>query len=565
MSNSNHKLIYLKFLFIGFFAVLFVFLFWYRYKDAKKVKDKFVFMNKENHVGILYRTEHAYIDTTDNLVHVAFEINNSSPFNFNPVILDEVSKKSSVLITLEFLKTEGTDPSAIILSGKLDRKLQEIYKFLFSCNKQIFIRINPEMELWPKSLSWQNSFDYIKAYRYIVTKWKKKNAHLKFVWGPCGFLGTESFYPGDDVVDLISITLNSNVERSIKRYVSYPDIKNEIHRKLHRIRFFDKPVLILSDGHAYSKNTLYSFVNDEINTIVKNMSVAYNKKLWDGGSSTDENYKFQIGVYDPEKHLVHDKAIKVEHIFVDFGQIQSGELDSLLHDVFSREHNVILTVEPWKSIPWDENSNVLKDIYSGKYDPIVTKLYANISNCGHVIYFRFAHEMEIPVNRYAWQNKDPIDYIKSFRYVMNFQNPFPNNVKRIWGPAGDRGSLDFYPGNDVVDYVSFSAYALPDKNITDYKKQLSVHSLFKRKMWNLKWINKPIFITEFGVKGTSSFQASWLVDAAEILNDNKQIIGVSYFNKHDVPGAWGDIQAPDWSISQQSFHQFLDHLQRIQK
>lgn len=170
--------------------------------------------------------------------------------------------------------------------------------------------------------------------------------------------------------------------------------------------------------------------------------------------------------------------------------------------------------------------------------------------------------MEIPVDRYAWQKKDPIEYIKAFRYFMKFPGSEMDNIKRVWGPAGDRGSLEWWPGDDVVDYISISVYGLPDKNITDPEKQESFESIFNRKSRRMRFVNKPFFITEFGVKGDEDFQTKWLLNAAEILNKEPQIVGVCYFNMTDVPDAWGEIKPPEWSISKNTFHQFIEKLER---
>jgi beta-mannanase len=170
--------------------------------------------------------------------------------------------------------------------------------------------------------------------------------------------------------------------------------------------------------------------------------------------------------------------------------------------------------------------------------------------------------MEIPIARYPWQSQDPVEYIKSFRYFMTFKDSLPESLKRVWGPAGDRGSIEWWPGNDVVDLMSIAIYGLPDKNITNPKKQESFSSIFNRKIWRLRFIDKPLFITEFGVKGPEEFQTKWLEDAAIIIRDNPQIIGVNYFNMTDTPKAWGKIKPPDWSISKKTFHHFLDALKK---
>jgi beta-mannanase len=142
---------------------------------------------------------------------------------------------------------------------------------------------------------------------------------------------------------------------------------------------------------------------------------------------------------------------------------------------------------------------------------------------------------------------------------MHFANSF-NNIRKVWGPAGDRGSIDFYPGNDVVDYVSIAIYGLPDKNITDPNKQEAFGNIFSRKIYRMRFINKPIFITEFGVKGPEDYQTNWLKEAAGTINKNDQVFGVCYFNLYDNPKAWGKIKAPDWSISKKSFQEFCKAL-----
>jgi beta-mannanase len=84
--------------------------------------------------------------------------------------------------------------------------------------------------------------------------------------------------------------------------------------------------------------------------------------------------------------------------------------------------------------------------------------------------------------------------------------------------------------------------------------------MFIFKTSNIRFINKPIFITEFGVKGPEEYKATWLEDAARILNKNPQVVGVNYFNMSDTPGAWGEIKEPDWSITSETLHRFLEVL-----
>jgi len=216
-------------------------------------------------------------------------------------------------------------------------------------------------------------------------------------------------------------------------------------------------------------------------------------------------------------------------------------------------------MEPWKDTTAATDDNkALQNILTGKYDPIIRRLFKIISSTNQTIYLRWMHEMEIPIHRYAWQSQDPVTYINAYRYFMQFEGGPGKNVKRVWGPAGDRGSIDFWPGDDVIDYISIAIYGLPDKNITDPAKQEPFSRIFNRKYHRMRFSARPIFITEFGVKGPESYQDMWLGDAAKTIKGNRHVFAICYFNLYDNPKAWGNMKAPDWSITPRSMNKFCE-------
>jgi len=219
-----------------------------------------------------------------------------------------------------------------------------------------------------------------------------------------------------------------------------------------------------------------------------------------------------------------------------------------------------VTVEPWKDTSGKADTNVTKSIVAGRYDGEMRTLFRIFSQTKQTVYLRWMHEMEIPIHRYAWQSKDPVDYINAYRYFMQFEGGPPKNVKKVWGPAGDRGSIDFWPGDDVVDFISIAIYGLPDKNITDPNKQEAFSTIFNRKFYRMRFADKPIFITEFGVKGSEAYQDNWLKNAAETIKNNRHVFGICYFNLYDDDKAWGSIKPPDWSITPQSMKKFSNEV-----
>ncbi|HUH32476.1 MAG TPA: hypothetical protein VLZ28_00905, partial [Daejeonella sp.] len=270
--------------------------------------------------------------------------------------------------------------------------------------------------------------------------------------------------------------------------------------------------------------------------------------------------ELKIGVYDPKEKLNQLKEVTTEHVFPNWKDLQDGSFEKQFNAIIARNHDVIVTMEPWREMNAKPDSNLLESIVKGRYDHLLNKLFTIISKGDRTVYLRWIHEMEIPVTRYPWQSQPPVNYIKAFRYFASFRKPEDTHIKLVWGPAGDRGLQDFWPGHDVVDYISVAIYGLPDKNITDHKRQESFRAIFNRKNNRMRLFNKPIFVTEFGIKGPEDYQLEWLLAASETISSNPRIIGVSYFNMVDTPMAWGDIEAPVWSISKETFLSFVKSL-----
>lgn len=495
-----------------------------------------------------------------NIKHFALILNGGENWEVDNNLLENIHDTIPILLTIEMYDINGLEKTA---KGENDENIKNLLSELIANRENIYIRWNPEMEVPANIYPWNNQpLVYIEAFKTFSGICKEIAPRAQIIYGPAGYAGALESYPGDDVVNAASITLDSNAEINSSLYNASP-IPEQIKRKLHRMRFISKPIFILGSKNMEVQSFNNKWILDAINNIEENEDVVYTDMNFSRSSKNWREYEedFKIGVFDPNLLLVKEQAVAVEHLFFDFAQIESGSFLPDLNNVFSRDHDAIVSIEPTY---WDKakDSAILKRIVASEFDSIFTKFYSSLPKTDKIIYLRFAHEMEIPITRYAWQSKDPIDYIKAFRYFMNFPDAKLENVEKVWGPAGDRGSLEYWPGNDVVDYMSIAIYGLTDKNITDPNQQESFAQAFYRKSWRLRFVDKPIFITEFGVKGEEAYQTNWLKGAAETLNGNYQVVGVSYFNRIDVPKAWGEIEPPNWSISKDTYFQFLETLER---
>jgi beta-mannanase len=515
-------------------------------------------------VGIYDRDHPAVSLAPVNLAHCTV-VWKSTAISFDKKLLTEELKKGNTLITVEawLKKYFGGEETRNVLyetiKGKFDSDIESLGKVIANSPHQVYVRWNPDMDVPAYQYPWQLQGPemYIQAFNYVAIKLKHVAPRVKIVWGPSGFPGDTEYWPGPANVDYASITLGSVSEKSTDAYKFNPNVPELLRLKLHRMRFINKPVLIIGSPAANAGNFYRDLLTWEYAYMDKYKTTVYSPQNYsDSAAVKAERTGFAIGVFDPARRLLHDPNVSVEHMFVDLGEVERGEFKLRFDSVLARHHDVIVTMEPWKDVGNQPDSNALQSTLDGRYDARIKKLYSIISDCGQTVYLRWAHEMEIPIHRYAWQSKDPVTYINAFRYFMLFDKGHAKNIRRVWGPAGDRGSADWWPGSDVVDFISVAIYGLPDKNITDPNKQEPFSTIFKRKYYRMRFLNRPLFVTEIGVKGPEDYQRNWLKGAAETLKANKHVFGVCYFNLYDNPKAWGGIKAPDWSISPQNMKIF---------
>ncbi len=477
-----------------------------------------------------------------------------------------------VLLTLETWPVPGNKlGNENILSdlakGEYDEKIKDLGVFLSTYHQPILLRLNPEMEVYVTRYPWQmqSSELYKQSFNHFAELCKSAAPAVKIVWAPAGYPGADEYWPGARWVDFISATLKSKSESMTKDYPEEASMAQLIKRKIFRLRFFDRPVLLLGSENVKKENFQQQWLDSAAAGLRQNGELVYMdvnaaEKL--DSVKREQGSRVITGVYDPTVKLASNSSIAVEHLFVNIGGLQDGSFKREFDSAKWRNHDVIVTMEPWKNKQKKQakDPDLLVNILNGKYDQEISELYGILATTNHTVYLRWLHEMEIPITRYPWQSQNPVMYIKAFRYFVQFPKVRPANIRYVWGPAGDRGSMEFWPGSDVVDFISIAIYGLPDKNITDHNKQENFNTIFKRKYNRLRFAHKPLFITEFGVKGPEEYKKKWMADAAGTIIANRVIFGVSYFNFADSPKAWGNIEAPDWSITPATFADFLQQL-----
>ncbi|TLU98214.1 hypothetical protein [Dyadobacter luticola] len=493
--------------------------------------------------------------------HISILLDKAATAGFFSELGQQLSSKKTVIVTVKLTGPSDGSLLPAVVGGSYDKAFAQLFETFKKHTSAVFVRLNPEMEVPVKTYPWQyqSSQAYADAFRHFAKLCKVAAPNVQLVWSPAGYPGTEEYYPGDEFTDLISITLKSDLEKWLEAYPPYPDLQTEVKRKIHRVRFMPKPVIILGK-EALKTDSAKAAIEEGLAQVRREASIIYSTAVFKNINKNPARANTPIvGVYDPKLLLTGSASVNAEHIFIDLAHIQTGSFQKELSAILKRKHVPIISFEPWRDQKVRKDTNVLRNTINGVYDEEFKKLYGILKASGSVVYLRFAHEMEIPIHRYAWQIQDPVLYIKAFRYFMELGGR-DEKIKRVWGPAGDRGSMEWWPGEDVVDFVSIAIYGLPDKNITDPKMQESFSTIYERKFHRVGFSGKPIFVTEFGVKGPEDYKQKWIEDAAELIKKHKEIAGISYFNLADNPEAWGDIPAPDWSIQRSTFETFIQKL-----
>ena len=176
--------------------------------------------------------------------------------------------------------------------------------------------------------------------------------------------------------------------------------------------------------------------------------------------------------------------------------------------------------------------------YQGQYDHNIGKLASWLNKTDTIVYLRIGYEFDGPHNHY-----DPKDYKKAYIYLVDkLREAGVTNAVYVWhsyASTVERPILDWYPGNNYVDWVGISYFAQPQALMTP------VVELAKKK-------GKPVMIAESTPQGKKTSHghivwAGWYQPMFRFVEQNDIKI-ISYINSHwDVmlmfaEDQWGDAR-----------------------
>ena len=181
--------------------------------------------------------------------------------NFPDKLIDSIARKGAIpMITWEpWLSastdsTRGNEGKSIfkrISSGEYDTYITDFGKDLAEFDKPVFLRFAHEYDnpQYPWSQTDGNlSEEFKSAWRHVYKILKSQGAtKTMLVWNPWKAEGMKKFYPGNDYVDWVGITLlNYGPLNSSGKSASFDELYQSFHDKLYW--FTRKPVMLAEFG-----------------------------------------------------------------------------------------------------------------------------------------------------------------------------------------------------------------------------------------------------------------------------------------------------------------------------
>jgi len=200
----------------------------------------------------------------------------------------EKAKKQNrwLLLTIEpWEKNNESNVLPQINLGSYDAEITSLCKSLESSSQNTLIRFAHEMEIPSKRYKWafQESKEYINAYRHFVSQCKSNYRGGYYVWSPAGDPKLKYYYPGTEFVDIIGLSYYYFPEYEKIKYSQKRSMERVWGEKFDLVKDFGKEIMIaefgILDENTSSKRRFILKLNQDYKI---NKIIFFNSKDSDG-------------------------------------------------------------------------------------------------------------------------------------------------------------------------------------------------------------------------------------------------------------------------------------------
>ena len=157
------------------------------------------------------------------------------------------------LVTVEPFPARGdrTPVLDVIVAGHRDAEIRRLAQIARSASPQVLLlRWGHEMDL-SGLYPWSSNHPelYQQAYRHVVDVFRQEGAsNVRWVWSPAGNAGLEAFYPGDDVVDYVGVTILGDPGWDANFALPPQSFTELLEPKYSRLAIYQKPIIVAELG-----------------------------------------------------------------------------------------------------------------------------------------------------------------------------------------------------------------------------------------------------------------------------------------------------------------------------
>ena len=154
-----------------------------------------------------------------------------------------------------------------IKDGRYDFEINEVCGQIGAVDGAVLVRWGHEME--DGRYPWANAepSDYVEAFRYFVSNCRLLAPNTLFVWSPKGHRGLNQYYPGDDYVDFIGLSLYAAQKTERAYYGEARSAVDALSERYTRISQYKKLVIVaelgVSGDDSYIK-TWFAELSDQL-------------------------------------------------------------------------------------------------------------------------------------------------------------------------------------------------------------------------------------------------------------------------------------------------------------
>ncbi|WP_135448860.1 MULTISPECIES: glycoside hydrolase family 26 protein [Tabrizicola] len=197
-------------------------------------------------------------DTQVTIEHVFLpweDVNLSSLLDVDQYAL---ARNRALLITIEpwtWTRSERNTARFLrdgIRAGYYDANMRSICSVIGTLQSPISVRWGHEMDYDEGHFIWAGwrPEDYIAAYRRMIDICRDEAPNINVVWSPLGLENATEYYPGDDYVDIVGMSIFGLEPWEEKVLGGAKTFEDWLTERYDRLKGFGKPILVAEVGYS---------------------------------------------------------------------------------------------------------------------------------------------------------------------------------------------------------------------------------------------------------------------------------------------------------------------------